>query len=72
MNYLKGVNYLFKTMNAILVKQFGGPEVCEYVSNVPIPEPNDFQVNFLLIYRSLFWRWKLNRMKILWFKPELI
>ena len=46
MNYLKGVNYLFKTMNAILVKQFGGPEVCEYVSNVPIPEPNDFQVNF--------------------------
>ena len=31
-------------MNAILVKQFGGPEACEYVANVPIPEPNDLQV----------------------------
>lgn len=31
-------------MNAILIRQFGGPEACEYVSNIPIPEPNDFQI----------------------------
>ena len=36
-------------MNAIVVKQFGGPEVCEYMTNVPIPEPNENQVNFIIL-----------------------
>lgn len=31
-------------MNAILVKQFGGADVCEYTSNLPIPEPNENQI----------------------------
>ncbi len=31
-------------MRAILVKEFGGPEVCKYNLNTPIPEPNDNQV----------------------------
>ncbi len=37
-------------MNAIVVKQFGGPEVCEYMTNVPIPEPNENQVNFIIFF----------------------
>lgn len=32
------------SMRGILVKKFGGPEVCEYETNLPIPEPNDDQV----------------------------
>lgn len=31
-------------MKGISVKKFGGPEVCEYEANLPIPEPNDDQV----------------------------
>lgn len=31
-------------MKGILVKNFGGPEACEYETNIPIPEPNDDQV----------------------------
>lgn len=31
-------------MRAIVIKEFGGPEVCKLVDNLPIPEPNDDQV----------------------------
>jgi hypothetical protein len=31
-------------MKAILVKEFGGPDVCKLEENVPIPEPDDNQV----------------------------
>jgi len=31
-------------MRAIRVKEFGGPEVCQLETDVPIPEPNDDQV----------------------------
>lgn len=37
-------NILLSKMKAIIVKEFGGPEVCKVVKNVPIPEPNDNQV----------------------------
>lgn len=36
------------TMRGILVRKFGGPEVCEYETNIPIPEPNDDQVGLNL------------------------
>ena len=31
-------------MKGITVKEFGGPETCQYVSDLPIPEPNDNQI----------------------------
>ena len=31
-------------MKGILIKEFGGPEVCKYYTNLPIPEPNENQV----------------------------
>ncbi len=31
-------------MNGILVNKFGGPEVCEYTTGLPIPEPNENQI----------------------------
>ena len=31
-------------MKGITVKEFGGPEACQYVSDLPIPEPNDNQI----------------------------
>lgn len=37
-------NILLSKMKAILVREFGGPEVCQIVKNVPIPEPNDNQI----------------------------
>ena len=33
-------------MKGILVREFGGPEVCKFETSLPIPEPNDDQVNF--------------------------
>lgn len=35
-----------KTMKGITVREFGGPEVCEYSTDLPMPEPNDNQVGF--------------------------
>jgi hypothetical protein len=44
-------------MKAVLVREFGGPEVIKVENNVPIPEPNDDQVltvftnsNFVFIF----------------------
>ncbi len=31
-------------MRAILVNEFGGPEVCKLADGVSVPEPNDNQV----------------------------
>jgi len=31
-------------MKGILVEEFGGPEVCKYRTDLPIPEPNDNQI----------------------------
>ena len=40
-------------MRAISIKNFGGPEVCEFVENLPIPDPNDDQVTFFEIFSFL-------------------
>ena len=37
-------NNLLNNMKAIVINQFGGPEACEFVENLPVPEPNDNQV----------------------------
>jgi NADPH:quinone reductase-like Zn-dependent oxidoreductase len=34
-------------MKGILVKEFGGPEVCE-LTDLPIPKPDENQVNVYL------------------------
>lgn len=31
-------------MRGISIEKFGGPEVCKFQTNLPIPEPNDDQV----------------------------
>lgn len=31
-------------MNGILISEFGGADVCEYTTGLPIPEPNDNQI----------------------------
>ncbi len=42
-------------MKAILVREFGGPEVIKLEQNVPIPEPNDDQVfYFLKLLKNFF------------------
>lgn len=35
---------MLSNMNAILVNKFGGPENCEYTTGLPIPEPNENQI----------------------------
>ncbi len=50
-------------MRGILVREFGGPEVCKYETNISIPEPNDDQVVFPLInnyFTCHFNRWYKN------------
>jgi len=43
------------TVRGILVKQFGGPDVLEYVTNVLQPsKPAARQVHFLFVYALLF------------------
>jgi NADPH2:quinone reductase len=49
------LNNLLSKMKAILVKEFGGPEVCKVVSDLPIPEPNDNQVSFILFQNFLYY-----------------
>jgi hypothetical protein len=46
-------NILLSKMKAILVREFGGPDVCQIVKNVPIPEPNDNQV-ILKFYKKFY------------------
>lgn len=40
-------------MKGISVKEFGGPEVCKFYTDLPIPEPNDEQVDQNKIYISI-------------------
>lgn len=31
-------------MRGISIKEYGGPEACQYKTDLPIPEPNEDQV----------------------------
>ena len=60
-----------KTMNAIIVRQFGGPEVCEYTANVPIPEPNDHQVSNYQNTHLYIDEYKRHLLKVIFLKQSL-
>ncbi len=45
-----------KIMRGILVREFGGPDVCKYETNINIPEPNEDQVFFLYCLMNKFLR----------------
>ncbi|CAF0822396.1 unnamed protein product [Brachionus calyciflorus] len=43
-NSLNFSHNILKMMKGILVHEFGGPEACKYETSIPIPEPNDDQI----------------------------
>ena len=51
---INSCNKLLTKMKAILVREFGGPDVCKVAHNVPIPEPNDNQVCIFFFFVSRF------------------